>query len=202
MERTYKTVIALAGSLNGHVMPVQLHQTDTLQSRRTDDVFELHTGVGSTQSRFDMLAHTSAIMSSMFFNVFRHCEVVRPLEIANEERALRFQDAADFAEHRNGIIKTMKRRIGNDEIEVCRLESHSPRIADLEESPLAQAPSDGCLTRPFDHGARAIHPDRIKVLIVPQDLQSDETDARDRESVRRMVAVSNAAMFLSSELKL
>src|SRR2546427_8835730 len=97
-------------------MPVQLPQTDTLQSRRTDDVFELHTGVGSTQSRFDMLAHTSAIKSTIFNNVFRHFEVVRPLEIANEERALRFQDAADFPEHRNGIIKTMKRRIGNDEI--------------------------------------------------------------------------------------
>src|SRR5207237_2042020 len=93
---------------------------------------------------FDVLSHTAAESRRTFRDSTVHFESPRSFKVTNQQGALRLQHSVDFGKDRSGIIKDVQRRVRNDQIEICRLEAHSPCVADLKESPLTETP---CCTR-------------------------------------------------------
>src|SRR5262245_36166894 len=106
-------------------------------------------------------------MFRMLLDLSDHLQTVWPAVIADQNRPLRFENAADFPKNLDHIIKTMQGTVGNNEIEVTALESHSSRIADLKDCSFVEFPGCRGLASPFHQRPRSIEPHGHKVLVLP-----------------------------------
>ena len=72
----------------------------------------------------------------------------------------------------------MKRRIRYDQIEVIRFEPHLPRIAHLEKGAVTKLPSGCGCSGTVDHCRRGVDTDRVKVLVLPEHFQRNQSNTR------------------------
>ena len=72
----------------------------------------------------------------------------------------------------------MQRTVGNNQIEVSTLEAHVSGIADLKHGSIVEFPRRRRIAGPFHERSRSVKPHGDEVLVVPDDLQGDQSDAR------------------------
>src|SRR5262245_43138049 len=106
----------------------------------------------------------------MILDSLLHFQPGRPLQVPKQETTSWLEYAIDFLEDGKRIIKCVEGRIRHYEIKVGGFQPHLSRIANLEERAITQTPSCSCLASTINQSTRAIHADRVKVFILPQDL--------------------------------